>query len=282
MDYSIIIPCYNCENTVGDLITKCLEYTPNVFVVNDGSEDNSWEVIKKSKAIIINHKRNYGVGHAIKTGINKALKYGCGDFITIDADGAHNPANIPNLLDCHFSNNNDMTIGDRWINVINTMIYPSTKILSNKFASSLVNYILGTNFNDVSCGFRVLNAVAYNKIKISQSEGYDFLYHSIFILQNKGKIGSCAIDCIYNAEDLFMTRTSELLSLLDVSITHTQIHSILFNTLIKIKNKVSKNEKIYIRIDKMKIIAYPLSQYNGYMFQFQNSNFVDFNADISL
>ena len=282
MNFSIIIPCYNCEKTISDIIIRCLEYTPNVIVVNDGSKDKSLNEIKKTKAVLINNPKNHGVGFSIITGINKALKEKCDVFITLDADGAHNTKNIPHFLNKHLSENNDMTIGDRWIENNDPVIYPSTKILSNKFASSLINHILCSNFNDVSCGFRIINKIACNTLLTSKTNRYDFLYDSIFILHNKFKIGSCKVDCIYNAEELFLTRNSELLGLLDVSISYTQIHSTIFNSLIKIKKKVLRNEKIYIEIEKSKMIAHPIPKSHGYFFQFQNPCYSTFTPDISL
>lgn len=272
---AIIIPCFNCEKTIQNIITSCLSYTPIVIVVDDGSFDKSISKIKNTQAILINNQVNKGVGFATNIGIKKAISLGANLFVTLDADGAHNPHNIPKIVEHHQKSNSDLTIGDRWRFVENTLYYPSSKIWANKFASSLVNKILGTNYFDVSCGFRVLNLHAFNLLNQINSSGYGYIYQSIFKLQNKGIISSFAVDCLYNAEELFFTRTEELNGLITSSMDFLKTDSPLFVVLTKIKKNIHEHKKVHINLMGDKIIAFPLKNIDGYIFQYQNSIFID-------
>lgn len=82
---TIIIPAYNEESTVGEVVktAKKLSYVSEIIVVNDGSGDNTEEEAKNAGAIVINHKTNQGKGSAIETGV----KHATGDILAfIDAD----------------------------------------------------------------------------------------------------------------------------------------------------------------------------------------------------
>ena len=203
MDYAIIIPCFNCERRIKDIITSSLIYSPNVIVINDGSSDNSLREIYKTNACVLNNEKNMGVGFSLYKGIEEAKRNGIDLFVTIDADGGHNPDNIPSLLKSHIEDENDITIGDRWSNINNSLYYPSSKFWSNRFAASLLNRILNSDFKDVASGFRIINSNAFCFIKRNSSSDYGFLYQSILNSYNHVKIGTSPIDCLYNANELF-------------------------------------------------------------------------------
>jgi len=113
---SIIIPVYNEEKSIIDLI----ERLPNthiyeIILVDDGSTDNSFNLIKKlgkNHIKIIKHERNKGYGEAILTG----FKYAKGEIIvTMDSDGQHNPEEIPKLIKPIIKNRADLVIGSRYL-----------------------------------------------------------------------------------------------------------------------------------------------------------------------
>ena len=113
---SIVIPLYNEENTIKDIITKIPNHYQNeIIIVNDGSTDNSvqrvTEILDKN-IVLINHKRNEGYGAAILAGIKKAM----GDIIvTMDSDGQHNPEEIPKIVEPLLHDSADIVIGSRYL-----------------------------------------------------------------------------------------------------------------------------------------------------------------------
>ena len=113
---SIIIPVYNEENTIKDIINRIPNHFQHeIIIVNDGSTDNSVQrinEIKNKNIVLLNHNKNVGYGAAILTGI----KHANGDIIvTMDSDGQHNPEEIPNIIEPLLNDSADITIGSRYL-----------------------------------------------------------------------------------------------------------------------------------------------------------------------
>jgi glycosyltransferase involved in cell wall biosynthesis len=109
---SVIIPLFNEETGIGKVLEKIVELGYHekyeVIVVNDGSTDNSLEVIKKYPVNVYSHTVNKGYGAALKTGIRKST----GDYVVmLDSDGQHDPSHIPTIVE--MLHDHDMVIGTR-------------------------------------------------------------------------------------------------------------------------------------------------------------------------
>ena len=91
-----IIPAYNEEEALPDVIAKTLKHVDRVIIVNDGSDDKTAEVAVEAGAEVINHSTNLGKGEALKSGF-KAIEDDS-IIVTIDGDGQHNPDEIPDLV----------------------------------------------------------------------------------------------------------------------------------------------------------------------------------------
>jgi len=114
---SVVIPAYNEEKTVGNIIDETIQVMDalgmpyEIIVVDDGSIDRTKEIASRYKATVLSNGRNHGKGYALKRGFQHAQ----GDIIvTIDADGAHNPKEIPNLITPLF-NGADIVAGSRFL-----------------------------------------------------------------------------------------------------------------------------------------------------------------------
>ncbi|EHR79127.1 glycosyl transferase [Thermococcus litoralis DSM 5473] len=112
----IIIPAYNEELTIGSVVALAKKYG-DVLVVDDGSKDRTSEIAQKAGAIVIRHEVNKGKGAALKTGFGYALANGYDVIVTIDADGQHNPDEIPLLLKPILEGEADLVIGSRYLNI---------------------------------------------------------------------------------------------------------------------------------------------------------------------
>jgi glycosyltransferase involved in cell wall biosynthesis len=118
MNLSIIIPAYNEADNLGDVIPQvsnfCTQHGIELLVVNDGSKDNSLQLLEQLQAnhkfILVNNKLNRGYGGAIKRGIENATKE---YVVTIDADGQHDTIDILNLWEIRFTRDADMVVGRR-------------------------------------------------------------------------------------------------------------------------------------------------------------------------
>lgn len=152
-----IIPAYNEEDALSDVISKTLEHVDKVIVVNDGSIDRTSEVAIEAGAELIDHSTNLGKGEALKSGF-KAI----GDdsiIITIDGDGQHNPDEIPDLIRPIIEDGADLVNGSRYMNgpEENT---PAYRRVGQKVLDIATNISAGTKVTDSQSGFRAFSPKA--------------------------------------------------------------------------------------------------------------------------
>ena len=98
----IIIPTYNNEKTIVEVVQRAMEQCRDVIVVNDGSTDATTELLHAVKGItLVEYDNNKGKGKALQLGFRKALEMGFSYAITLDADNQHYPEDIPVLLEAN-------------------------------------------------------------------------------------------------------------------------------------------------------------------------------------
>lgn len=151
---SIVIPIYNEENTIKNIINRIPNYYQNeIIIVNDGSTDNSIQMIKeiKNKNIrLLNHNRNQGYGAAILTGI----KHANGDIIvTLDSDGQHCPEEIPNFVNVLLNDSVDIVIGSRYLGKCHFKIPLHIKV-AEIVVKSFLWFLSGQVIHNNQNGFR--------------------------------------------------------------------------------------------------------------------------------
>ena len=96
MKITVVIPALNEEKTVAEVVKGALRFADEVIVVDDGSTDRTAELAKRAGARVARHHRRMGAYRALKTGFRLAR----GDVVvTMGADGQHDPADIPHLLE---------------------------------------------------------------------------------------------------------------------------------------------------------------------------------------
>ena len=152
-----IIPAYNEEAALADVIKKTLEYVDEVIIVNDGSVDNTAEIALEAGAELINHKTNLGKGEALKSGF-KAVKDDS-IIITIDGDGQHNPEEIPIVLKPILEDGADLVNGSRYLygHEENT---PAYRRIGQQVLDIATNISAGINVTDSQSGFRAFSPKA--------------------------------------------------------------------------------------------------------------------------
>lgn len=159
---SIVIPVWNEKRNIGEVLKK-IPRKYEVIVVDDGSEDNTKDVVKAFgfKPIVL--ERHSGKGKACLTGAENASS----DFIIfMDGDGQHDPKDIPNMVS--MLKRCDLVIGTR-----DYFKIPLHRQLSNKMANEAVSIITGKQLNDVQCGFRGIRKSKLKQLLLG-SRGYEF------------------------------------------------------------------------------------------------------------
>lgn len=161
-----IIPAYNEEKALADVIGKTFEHVDEVIVVDDGSSDKTSEVAIEAGARVIKHSVNLGKGEALKSGF-KAV----GDdsiIITIDGDGQHNPSEIPDLVRPIIEDGADLVNGSRYMNgpEENT---PAYRRVGQKVLDIATNISAGTKVTDSQSGFRAFSPKSKNVFRFKDT-----------------------------------------------------------------------------------------------------------------
>jgi len=161
-----IIPAYNAESSLGEVIDRTKKYIPQVIVVNDGSLDATPEVARSRPIELISIPSNRGKGYALRLGFSQALNSGYRAILTLDADGQHDPADIPNFLQAHERDSAAILVGSRMAQADR---FPRQRYYSNRAAAFFISKALGQYLEDTQCGFRLYPACAIRSIALKTS-----------------------------------------------------------------------------------------------------------------
>jgi len=148
---SIIIPAYNEDKIIRDIIQKTMDLYPDseIIVINDGSTDETAIAAREAGAIVYSHPYNIGNGAAIKSGVRIAS----GEiFVFMDGDGQHDPEDIEKMLECF--PDYDMVVGAR---LGNSHASPSRGI-GNRILNWLASYVTKFRVQDLTSGFRAVKS----------------------------------------------------------------------------------------------------------------------------
>lgn len=151
MEITAIIPALNEEISIGSMVIKTRKHADHVIVVDDGSTDNTAEIARAAGADVIVHPKNRGKGEALKTGFFAACQNGTKIIVTIDADGQHDPDEIPKVIEHVLSGEADMVIGSRYLNGNSIPLY---RRVGQKILDHATNVNSGIRVTDTQSGFR--------------------------------------------------------------------------------------------------------------------------------
>lgn len=150
MRHCIVIPTYNNARTVADIVRRTLGVCPDVIVVNDGSTDNTLEVLDGMQCKIVSYSRNRGKGYALRRGLEAASKAGFDYAVTIDSDGQHCPEEIP-LLVAAIGSKPTLVVGSRNLQADGM---PAGNTFANRFSNFWFHLQTGLRLPDTQTGFR--------------------------------------------------------------------------------------------------------------------------------
>ncbi|PWB25252.1 DUF2062 domain-containing protein [Flavobacterium sp. HTF] len=151
--FCVIVPTYNNHKTLKRVLDSILDFTQNIIIVNDGSTDDTREILKGySHLIQIHHPKNSGKGMALRNGFKKAIELNFEYAITIDSDGQHFPSDIPNFIAEIQREPNSLLIGSRNMAQENV---PKKSSFGNKFSNFWFKFETGIKLSDTQSGFRL-------------------------------------------------------------------------------------------------------------------------------
>ncbi len=193
-DHKIIalIPAYNEAGRIAPVIAGANNHLP-VMVVDDGSVDNTVQLAESCGAQVVRQFPNQGKGAALRAGFRQAISEGYEAVITLDADGQHDPQEIPAFLRQLAESNADLIIGAR-----NFHQMPFVRRLANTTGKLIISWALGQPVRDNQSGYRLIRRRLMESLLSSDESGFEFEVEMIArCLKNQWKLDWVPIRTIY-------------------------------------------------------------------------------------
>ena len=187
---TVVIPAFNEERQIGNVIQSMPDFVDHVLVVDDGSSDKTVEEAQKNGAKTVSHKQNMGVGAAFNTGVQTILDMEDVDvMVNIDADGQFDPADIIKIVTPVIEKKADFVTASRFIDKTYYPTMSKVKFWGNKFMSRFISKLTGQKFYDVSCGFRAYSKETLQRLNLfgeftyTQESFIDLAFKKMAILE---------------------------------------------------------------------------------------------------
>lgn len=163
----IAMPAFNEAAVIGAVLTPLCRVGYPVVVVDDGSSDSTAEVALQAGAIVLRHAVNLGQGAALQTAIEYCLEQGARYICTFDADGQHDPEDIPRLFDALMTQRADVVLGSRFLGQAPRL--PASRRLLLKAAVAFMRLYGGLKLTDAHNGLRLFTHDAVRRFQIRQA-----------------------------------------------------------------------------------------------------------------
>ncbi len=193
----VVVPAFTEERRIGQVVEQIRRHVPLVIVVDDGSADGTATEAEDAGAIVLKHERNEGKGVALQTGFRRAMQEECEVVITMDADGQHNPEDIPKFLEAYQRTGIPVLLGNRMTHLEEM---PRIRRWTNRVMSLIISRVMRQYVPDTQCGFRLFRR---DVIPFLNVESHRFAAESEMLLHlaDRGfRIDSVRVTVIYRDE----------------------------------------------------------------------------------
>lgn len=168
MEISVIVPAKNEVDTIGGVVGRIRKLYPEaeILVVDDGSDDQTARIAEEAGAVVVAHPQSLGNGAAVKTGARHA---GGEILVMLDADGQHDPEDIPRLIE-RLERGYQMAVGAR---STGSHANPA-RLMANGVYNLVASIITGHRIPDLTSGFRAVRADLFRKFTYLLPNGFSY------------------------------------------------------------------------------------------------------------
>lgn len=159
-----LIPAYNEAGRIGPVIRQTREQVGEVLVIDDGSTDETSRIARDAGATVIRHETNAGKGASIITGLDYFARSVADCCLLLDADGQHDPAEIPRFVETAASTGAGIVVGSR---MQDTREMPRVRLWTNQVTSWITGQLARQRIPDSQCGYRLLTRTVLPDLKLS-------------------------------------------------------------------------------------------------------------------
>ncbi len=175
-----LVPAYNEGARVRAVVEGARRHLP-VLVVDDGSTDDTARHAADAGAEVLTQPRNAGKGAALRTGFQHALDAGYDAVVTLDADGQHDPADIPTFLERYAESDAALIIGARYFRHM-----PPVRRFANSMARHFFSWAVGRDIRDNQSGYRLVDRRLMDDTLQSDEHGFEFEVEMIVVCVRRG------------------------------------------------------------------------------------------------
>lgn len=263
MSTVIISPAYNVEEKVNAVLRGLQQYRSRVLFVDDGSTDNTYNVIQNAGYECIRCEKNKGVAAALLKGMQWSLEHDYDAAVILDSDGQHNPKFISAFEEK--LQDNELVTGNRFHDF---SVIPSNKLASNATISIVLKKMYGINMLDVSCGYKAFRLEPWVIETVANANGYSIIYDVYFrALMEHRKVDIVNVPCIYPPNELQCTKRNELLGFFKTMREALRLQNVEQINFDEICGKVSCREDFILKIYEYTFYGFYLGNYDGYILQ---------------
>ena len=195
MKIHALIPGYNEAERIRAVIEAAHAFLP-VLVVDDGSTDDTAAIAEAAGATVLRQVPNQGKGAALKRGFRWALDNGADAVLMLDADGQHDPTEIPKFLHSHTTHQSDLIIGYR-----NFSEMPFQRRLANTIGRASISWAMGEKILDNQSGYRLVSRRLMEATLESAEAGFEFEVDMVVLCIKRGmRLDWVPIRTIYAGE----------------------------------------------------------------------------------
>jgi dolichol-phosphate mannosyltransferase len=178
---AVIIPTYNERANIDDIVSRTRRAVPDadILIVDDNSPDGTGDLAEKlaltdERVRVLHRAAKAGLGAAYLAGFGWALEHGYGALVEMDADGSHDPAELPAMLAALATA--DLVVGSRWIAGGTVRNWPRSRALLSRGGNAYARIMLGLAVHDATGGYRAYRAATLREIGLADvtSQGYCF------------------------------------------------------------------------------------------------------------
>jgi UDP-N-acetylglucosamine---dolichyl-phosphate N-acetylglucosaminyltransferase len=169
---AVVIPAFNAADTIASVVRGVKEHIAldRIVVVDDGSSDDTASVARAEGAQVLRHDVNKGKGMSLRTGFEFILKRPeIEAVVTLDADGQHDPREIPEFAEAFRRGGADIIVGSR---MRNHSGMPPLRVFTNRVTSAIISLTTGQKIEDSQIGYRLHRASLLRKLELATSR-YD-------------------------------------------------------------------------------------------------------------
>jgi glycosyltransferase involved in cell wall biosynthesis len=202
------IPAFNEEKTIARVVLGAQKRAHIVVVCDDGSTDLTGEIAERLGAVVVRHERNKGYGAAVQSLFRQAQTFKADVFVTLDADGQHNPDEIPRLIKPIKDGVAEVVLGSRFLDKNGTSEMPTYRQLGVKVITKLSNGSDKNGISDSQSGFRAYSKRAIESLGSISEKGMGASIELLkAIKKNRLKVLEVPITCKYSNDDGIKTST---------------------------------------------------------------------------